>query len=165
MYLWTEIKTWNCKKENGGLIYRKEKIEIWVGEGATIGAWATIGENLTTNDLNEQFRQNYFRLAPTHKFTKWVTKDRQSPNFDGGNPINYPTGKIIEEKESIVSDRQCDIGLHVLRFGYRPEWAGLCEVNHNYIPLTVEVASEDICFAGLPGNDAKLRVKRLRVLD
>jgi hypothetical protein len=33
------------------------------------------------------------------------------------------------------------------------------------IPLTVEVRSEDILFAGLPTMDGKLRVRSLVVLD
>ncbi len=42
---------------------------------------------------------------------------------------------------------------------------GLCDPDHEYIPLRVRVKSEDILFAGLPTNDAKLRVAKLEVLD
>ena len=88
-----------------------------------------------------------------------------SHNFDGGTPVKYEKDAIIEEPAAQVSDQQCAVGLHVLRRGYRPEWCALCESDHHLIPLDVEVAAEDICFAGLPGNDAKLRVRKLKVLS
>ena len=54
--------------------------------------------------------------------------------------------------------------LHVFRRGIRPEWCGLNDNAQELIAIDVKVASEDICFAGLPGNDAKLRVRKLEVL-
>jgi hypothetical protein len=114
--------------------------------------------------LNKQFRQNYITAGVTHIFTKWVTSSRLSPSFGGHGSLLYRTGTIVEEPNAKISDKQCDVGIHVFRRGYRPEWAGLCNPRHRYIALDVEVASEDICFAGLPGNDARLRVKRVKVL-
>ena len=73
--------------------------------------------------------------------------------------------EVIEVKESLISDRQCAVGLHVFRFGYDCRWAGLGSYSDGLIPLDVKVYSEDICFAGLPGNDAKLRVRKLEVLN
>jgi hypothetical protein len=34
----------------------------------------------------------------------------------------------------------------------------------NGVCLEVEIKREDICFGGLPGNDMKLRVKKIKVL-
>ena len=79
--------------------------------------------------------------------------------------MKYEKGSIIGEPKAEISGEQCGVGLHVLRFGYRPEWVGLCEANHDYIPLRVEVQTKDICFAGIPTMDIKLRVKKLKVLD
>ena len=76
----------------------------------------------------------------------------------------YITGTIVEA-EGEANDQQCAPGLHVFRLGERPEWHGLCEANHDLIPLRVLVKSEDILFAGLPTMDAKLRVRKLKVLD
>ena len=104
-------------------------------------------------------------MAAPIVFTKWVTEERMSPNFDGGVPIPYPVGTVVECPEAQVSDQQCGVGLHVLRFGYRPEWAGLCPTDHSFIPLKVSVMPEDICFAGMPGNDTKIRVRKLTVMD
>jgi hypothetical protein len=88
-----------------------------------------------------------------------------SPGWGASSPIKHDKGAVIEVPEAVISDQQCGVGLHVFRHGYRPEWDGLCGAVHNYIALRVKVRSEDICFAGFPGNDAKLRVKRLEVLD
>ena len=115
--------------------------------------------------LNEHFRAAYSTAGTTHQFLKWVTSDRCSPNFDGGQPLYYPIGVVVEVPDAVISDQQCGPGLHVMRLGYRPEWMGLCGADHSLIALHVEVASEDILFAGTPGNDAKIRVRKLRVLD
>ena len=88
-----------------------------------------------------------------------------SPGWGNGTPIKYNKGDIIEEKGAEISDQQCAVGLHVFRRGYDPRWVGLGELIDNLNPLDVKVLSEDICFAGLPGNDAKLRVRRLEVLE
>jgi hypothetical protein len=66
-----------------------------------------------------------------------------------------------------ISDQQCGVGLHIFRVGIRPEFIGfigLCDANHALVCLEVEVKREDVCFGGLPGNDMKLRVKKLKVL-
>jgi hypothetical protein len=86
-----------------------------------------------------------------------------SPNFDGGTPLKYEKGKIVIAGGD-VNDQQCAEGLHVVRYGLRPEWCGLCGADHDLMALDVEVNSKDILFAGLPGNDCKLRVRKLRVL-
>jgi hypothetical protein len=87
-----------------------------------------------------------------------------SPNFDGGTPIRYEFGATIEAQNAQRSDQQCAEGLHVLRIPYRPEWCGLCSANHDYIAIEVEVQPEDHLFAGLPTMDAKIRVRKLKVL-
>ena len=101
---------------------------------------------------------------------------RQHPFFGNGShqtlclrdgesiPIKYDIGTVVEEPAAVKSDKQCDAGLHVFRQGIRPEFIGLCEANHKLICLEVEINQEDICFGGLPGNDMKLRVKKLKVL-
>jgi len=126
-----------------------------------LGNGVRLGNGVTSATLNQTFRQMY---QGRQIFTKWVTADRQSPNFDGGTVIRYPVGAVIECAEAVVSDQQCGPGLHVFRRGYRPEWAGLCDPEHEYIAIDVAVqCPEDLCFAGLPGNDAKLRVRKLTV--
>ena len=134
-----------------------------IGDCVTLSNGVRFGDGVTSAQLNDYFRELYAR-TPSHIFTKWVTPGRMSPNFDGGTPIKYEVGAVIEEPKAQISDQQCSVGLHVLRYGFRPEWAGLCGANHNLIPLDVEVASEDICFAGLPTMDIKIRVRKLKVL-
>jgi len=97
--------------------------------------------------------------------TKWVTAERKSCNFDGGEILEYKKDAVIEEEKAVISDQQCGVGLHVLPYGHRPEWYGLCEAGHDYIPLTVEVQPADICFAGVPGVYGKMRVRKLKVID
>lgn len=84
-----------------------------------------------------------------------------SPNFDGGTPIKYEKGIRITVPEAQISDKQCDFGLHILQFGHRPEWYGLCRADHDLIAITVEILVDDLCFAGLPTMDGKLRVRSL----
>jgi len=144
---------------------------VTLGDGVTLGNGVTLGDNVklgngvTSLQLNEDAIQSYRELGKKHIFWKWVTQDRMSPNFDGGTPIKYDIGGVVKEPAAVVSDQQCAVGLHVLRPGYRPEYCGLCDANHSLICLRVEVESEDICFAGLPTMDAKLRVRKLKVLD
>jgi len=108
----------------------------------------------------------YRASAPEHVFMKWVTRNRQSPRFAGvGGPLTYKKGAVIEERAAIISDRICAPGIHVLRPGCLPEHAGLCGPGHDLIGLRVLVRSEDICCPGFPGNDDKLRVSRVKVLD
>jgi len=133
-----------------------------LGDGVTLGDWVKLGDLVTSAQLNDMFRAMY---SGSVIFSKWVTKERKSHVSDGWKVIEYPVGAVIEEPAARISDQQCGVGLHVFRRGYRPEWAGLCAADHDLIEIHVEVAAEDICFAGLPGNDAKLRVRKLRVLD
>lgn len=178
---------WSVSPKTGDHIKLGEKVSIgegarigeWanIGEGASIGAWARIGEDAvidawasiaakeTTSNLNEIFRA-YYATQPTWIFWKWVTQGRMSPGWGEGTPIKYEKGAVVEAPpEAVISDQQCAPGLHVLRPPYRPEWCGLCNPGHDYICLRVEVKSEDILFAGLPTMDAKVRVRRLKVLD
>jgi len=111
--------------------------------------------------LNNVFRAQY--RSPVI-FWKWVTRDYLSPNFDGGTRIKYEIGSTVEEPTAIVSDQRCGVVLHVLRPPYRPEWLGLCKAEHDLICLAVEVQPEDILFAGIPTMDAKIRVRKLRVI-
>jgi hypothetical protein len=89
-----------------------------------------------------------------------------SPEGEGflARQVKYTIGEIIAEPNAIKSDKQCGVGLHVFRPGIRPEFVGLCDPDHLFICLEVEVNREDICFGGLPGNCDKLRVKKLKVL-
>jgi len=135
--------------------------DVKLGNYVTLGDDVKLGDGVTSLELSEYFRSV---LPPCFTATKWVTPDRKSPNFDGGTTIDYPAGAIICATGT-ADDQQCAPGLHVLRLGYRPEWCGLCDVNHNLIPLTVKIMREDVLFAGLPGNDIKLRVRRLEVID
>jgi hypothetical protein len=121
-----------------------------------------LGNGVTSDALCAAIRATYTGKI---RFSKWVIQQRRSPNFDGGTPIDYPIGAVIEVPEAVASDQQCSVGLHVLRLGYRPEWCGLCEAKHDYLEIHVEVDAEDIMFAGTPGNDMKFRVRKLRVLD
>jgi len=142
--------------------------DVTLGDYVKLGDGVTLGDNVTSSELNEMFRNCYKELNKEHIFTKWVTKNRMSPNFDGGTPIKYDVNATIECPDAKISDQQCDIGLHVFRFGYRPEWSGLCSAEHTLkelMPIRVKVLSEDICFAGLPSCDEKLRVRKLVVLD
>jgi len=136
-----------------------------LGYGCTLGDCCKLGEHETSESLNRQFLALYATSAPAHVFTKIITRDRMSPNFDGGTPIEYPVGAVIECKDAVISDRQCAPGLHVFRRGLCHWWYGLGSPHDDLIAISVEVASEDICFAGTPGNDAKLRVRKLKVLS
>ena len=140
-----------------------------IGDGVRIGTDAIIGPNQTTEKLNKYFISTYPEKSI---FWKWVTKDFMSPGWgrlpgwEKITPIKYAIGSTIEQPDAIISDRQCDIGLHVFRPGIRPEFVGLCSVTkaESLICLEVEVNREDICFGGLPGNSDKLRVKKLKVM-
>jgi NDP-sugar pyrophosphorylase family protein len=144
--------------------------DVTLGNGVTLGHDVKLGNNVqlgnyvTSLDLARQYRQNYITAASEHIFVKWVTSQRMSPGWGSATPIKYEVGSTIEV-EGEANDQQCAPGLHVFRFGERPEWHGLCEANHDLIPLRVRVKSEDILFAGLPTMDAKLRVRKLEVLD
>ncbi|MCI0563854.1 MAG: hypothetical protein MN733_35715 [Nitrososphaera sp.] len=137
--------------------------DVFLTDYVTLGDYAALGDGIDSRSLSKDFLSLYMR-SESHIFTKWVTKDRRSPNFDGGECIAYPIGGILEVKDAVASDRQCASGLHVLRYGHRPEWYGLCEADHDLMAIDVEVASADILFAGLPTMDAKLRVRKLKVL-
>ena len=137
---------------------------VRLGNNVSLGNGVRLGDGVTSEALNECFRQAYLSGSETHIFWKWVTPARKSPNFDGGTVLTYAQEAVVEA-EAVVSDQQCAAGLHVLRPGYRPEWVGLCAPGHDLICLRVEVASADILFAGLPTMDAKVRVQRLKVLD
>ena len=141
-----------------------------LGNGVTLGNYVTLGNGVklgygvTSLQLAEQYRQTYRDLAPAHIFIKWLTRNRMSPGWGVSCPIKYAFGETVEA-EGEANDQQCASGLHVFRVGERPEWHGLCEANHNLIAVRVRVKSEDILFAGLPTMDAKLRVRKLEVLD
>jgi NDP-sugar pyrophosphorylase family protein len=139
--------------------------DVTLGDGVILGNRVRLGDGVTSTALNEAARAALIALAPTHKFTKWVRPDRTSPNFDGGTPVHYSVGARVSIEGAEVSDQLCAPGFHVLRYGHRPEWYGLCQPGHDLIPLTVEVRSEDILFAGLPTMDGELRVRALVVLD
>lgn len=132
-----------------------------------IGPNVTLDSNVTSEQLNLDFIEAYKTTAKSHVFWKWVKPNRMSPCewVHGHKSLEYLKDATIMEPNTKVSDQQCGVGLHVFRIGYRPEFAGLTEPGHNWLCLRVRVNSNDICFAGLPGNDCKLRVKKLKVLD
>ena len=136
---------------------------VTLGDSVMLGDRVTLGDGETSENLASLFRAAM--TEESYTLTKWVTRDRKSPNFDGGTTIHYGVGDIIVEGGGEVSDKQCATGLHVFVRGYRPEWDGLCGADHDYIAIDVRVAREDILFAGLPGNHAKLRVRKLEVLS
>ena len=137
-----------------------------IGDDAVIGDYAKIGENavidnnVTTDQLNKYFISCF---PETCIFWKWVTPELKSPGWGNAKQIQYKIGEVLEVPEAIVSDQQCGVGLHVFRPGIRPEFVG-CDVDHGLVCLEVEVKRKDICFGGLPGNDSKIRVKKLKVL-
>jgi len=133
---------------------------VKLGDRVTLGNGVWLGDGVTSDSLNQDFISH---LPEMFTAWKWVTPDRKSPNFDGGTVIDYPVNQIIEGTGT-RNDQQCGPGLHVLRKGYRPEWCGLCSADHNLMALDVEVRREDVLFGGLPSMDAKLRVRRLKVL-
>jgi len=138
---------------------------VRLGDGATLGDAVRLGDGATSMDLNQQACLAYAQLGSVHKFTKWVRPDRTSPNFDGGTPLRYEVGAKVEVPDVVRSDQQCAPGLHVLLYGHRPEWYGLCEADHDLLALTVEVAAEDILFAGVATMIGKVRVRALTVLE
>ncbi len=127
---------------------------VTLGDRVKLGDWVMLGNEVKLGDR--------VTLGDRVKLGDGVTSD-ELHNFDGGTTLEYRCGAIVEA-EGEKNDQQCAAGLHVLRKPYRPEWVGLCDADHNLIPLDVEVRSEDVLFAGLPTMDAKVRVRRLRVL-
>lgn len=136
-----------------------------IGNNIILNAGFSLGAGITTLDLAQYFRDLWKLRGETVIFTKWVTKERMSPNFDDGMPIHYPIGKVIEMDGCKADDQQCGAGLHVLEYGHRPEWYGLCGVDHKYMPIDVEVSTDDILFGGLPSMTGKYRVRKLKVLN
>ena len=139
-------------------------IYVKLGDYVKLDDYVKLGDDVTSLQLAELYRQTYRDLAPEHIFCKWLTRNRMSLGWGASSPIKYEVGAIVEA-EGEASDQKCAPGLHVFRVGERPEWHGLCEANHNLIAVRVRVKSEDILFAGLPTMDAKLRVRKLEVLD
>lgn len=126
-----------------------------------LGDNVELGSNTSSTKLNKQFIASF---PEESIFWKWVSADRTSFLYSH-KKIVYTKGAIIEEKNGVASDKQCDVGLHVFRPPYRPEWVGLAKPNHNLICLRVKVKRKDILFGGLPTMDAKIRVRKLEVLD
>jgi len=124
-----------------------------------------LGYNVTSMQLAEIFRNMWRKYGEKIIFTKWVTKDRKSPMFDGGHQLDYTVGKVICARGAKKSDQQCARGLHVFEYGHRPEWYGYCSANHTLIPIDVEVETKDILFGGLPFQRGKIRVRKLKVLS
>ncbi|MFZ5559332.1 MAG: hypothetical protein ACOZAL_00885, partial [Patescibacteria group bacterium] len=137
-----------------------------LGDWVQLGNGVQLGDKLTDKKIAQCFLDEWKQFK-TILFTKWVTKERMSPNFDGGTCIEYKKGEIIKCNADPDITKQCAEGLHILRLGHRPEWYGLCKPNHNLIPLTVQVNSEDIVFGGFLETSmfGKIRVKKLKVLD
>ena len=128
------------------------------------GDGVKLGDGVTSDQLNENYRMAYAQFDEV-VFVKWTTVDHESPNFDGGTILVYPPAGESIRANGEISDKQCAPGIHLLRVGVRPEWAGLCDAGHAYIPLRVAVKPADILFGGMPGNDAKVRVAACRMID
>lgn len=137
---------------------------VHLGSQVRLESGVDIGDGVTSEGINEEFR-SYYATQPEWIFWKWVNEDRTSPMVSNNQKIIYEKGKTIEEFSADISDQQCANGLHVFRPPYRPEWTGMLPSGHGLICLRVLVKSEDIMFAGLPTMDAKLRVRKLVVLD
>jgi hypothetical protein len=162
-YGWRRLPNGNCVKlgndvKLGNCVTLGNDVKL--GNCVKLGNDVKLGNCVTSAQLNAEF---IAAMPEVFLAWKWVTKERQSPNFDGGTVIDYPPGAIIEAV-GVRNDQQCGLGLHVLRVGYRPEWCGLCDPDHRFICLEVEVRREDVLFGGLPTMDTKLRVRKLKVL-
>ena len=160
----TTQELYNITPDSYGWRHLPNRNRVLLGNGVQLGNDVRLWGGTTSIQLNELMRQVYIKSAPAHIFWKWITKQRQSPGWGSSKIINYPVGAIVEEPQAKISDQQCGVGLHVFRVGYRPEWVGLINPAHDLICIDVEVKSEDICFAGLPTMDAKIRVRKLKVL-
>ena len=138
---------------------------VTLGNDVTLGDRVKLGDRVTSEGLNLRFLSAYVAAAPAHIFIKWLTKERKSPSWGAARSIQYPKmGGIVEEPRAEVGDQQCAVGLRVFRIGVHPADHGLCAPDADLIAVPVEVRSEDICFAGLPGNADKLRVRKLKML-
>jgi len=148
---------WHKGPLTGGIIY--------IGDDVMLGDDVKLGNRVTSESLNMRYRQAFIDAASEHIFIKWVNKKRFSPGWGSANSIEYIKGATVTADDAKISDRQCAPGLHVFRIGVEPRDVGLGELSDELIALRVLVKSEDICFAGLPGNADKIRVKRLKVID
>lgn len=136
---------------------------VMLSDNVVLGEGVSIEDGMTSEELNRFFIEIYrAQYGGSFRATKWVRTNRLSP-LKKGRMIEYRKGAIVEEPDAKISDQQCAPGLHVYRYGHFPEWYGLSR--EGLIPITVEIRTEDLCFAGLPGNDGQLRVRRLKVLD
>lgn len=164
------IKSWN-KNSEGWYVCPEDNRWVKLGNEVTLGDWVTLGNGVTlgnevtSEQLAQQFRDMWKMRGETVTLTKWLTKERMSPNFDGGTPLLYEVGKRITVDDAIASDQQCAEGLHVLERGHRPEWYGLCSADHDLISIDVEVKTDDILFGGLPTMTGKYRVRSLIPLN
>ena len=158
------IKSWR-QNDAGWYVCPEDNQWVKLGDWVTLGNRVKLGNWVTSLELAQQFRDLWKLHGETVIFTKWVTKDRMSPNFDGGTPLKYEIGEVVEVFDCKADDQQCAEGLHVLDRGHRPEWYGLCNADHDYIPLDVEVNTDDFLFGGLPTMTGKYRVRKLKVLN
>jgi len=144
--------------------------EVKIGNGVKMGYRVKLGDSVklgdgvTSDQLANDFRAFWLSRGESVILTKWVTRSRMSPRFDGGTPLKYELGAHLEVPDAVANDQQCAPGLHVLEHGHRPEWYGLCGANHNLLSIDVRVKTADILFGGLPTMTGKLRVKALDVL-
>jgi hypothetical protein len=137
------------------------------GNHVTLGNGVKLGNGVTSADLATMFCGLWLERGESVVLSKWVTRGRMSPNFDGGTPIKYEKGAHLEEAAAVASDQQCAPGLHVLEHGHRPEWYGLCDASHTdreLVSIDVRVKTADILFGGLPTMTGKIRVRALDVL-
>lgn len=160
----TAQEIYNIVPDKNGWRKLPSGVFVKLGNGVELGDRVTLGNDVTSLTLAQQYRDNYISAATEHVFVKWVTKERKSPGWGNASIVSYSQGSTVEAN-GVANDQQCAAGLHVFRLGERPEWHGLCQADHDLIPLRVRVKSEDILFAGLPTMDAKLRVRKLEVID
>ncbi|MEA3363939.1 MAG: hypothetical protein U9Q61_11815, partial [Thermodesulfobacteriota bacterium] len=130
------------------------------GNDFRAGNYFTVGNGFDSSQANINQIAAYKAAAKTHLFVKWVNKRAESPGAFG--TLKYDDGAIVEVPDAEVSDVQCGVGIHVFQIGYKPEWVG--HLYYDATPKLVRVRSEDICFAGYPGDLSKLRVRRVEVI-
>ena len=150
---WPISNGWSCAPDGR---------RIQLGDECQLGNRCLLGNGETTTTLCHQILAALPAVIP---LVKWVTPTHMSPGWGNGAPLHYTPGAVVVCEDPDLRLIQCGRGLHVLRPGIRPEWVGLGtpEQNTTLLPLRVTVQRADVIWAGLPGDDAKWRVRRLRV--
>ena len=137
-----------------------------LGDECELGNWCDLEPNISSQMLSFYFSQlPKLQKSPRH-YTKWVLLSKNGRMYSCYDvSFEYIIGETMKcDYPNKRIDLQCSLGIHVLRYGIRPEFVGLQPAGHGLIPLEVTAEPEDIIFGGLPGNDSKLRVSKCKVL-